>query len=188
MTSERISVDPAPSACDKPAGTAARISDRPCRSVFTRLAESWPGLAFPRTPSVSGAARDNSLVAEAELTPDDFATTSATDALLEPKIFPSSCCPAPIILLVALPPLNSEDALPATASYPLLRIRAETLLAPSREDTVLTNPLSTLGTAAFRALRVEKDGTCCRRSSDPRRRVRPRRDRAGYDSASAGRT
>src|SRR5215472_612309 len=102
-----------------------------------------------------GAARLSREVADAELTPPDRASKSATAELRPPKILPRSWLPTLSMLLVALPPLKSDEMLSTAEPNPPSRIKVARLLAPVGEEAILASPLKTVGTALFNVCRVE---------------------------------
>jgi hypothetical protein len=59
------------------------------------------------------------------------------------------------MLLVVLPPLKRDPTLSTADPNPPSRINPPKVLTPSREETMLVNPLRMLGTAPFRVCRVE---------------------------------
>jgi hypothetical protein len=94
-------------------------------------------------------------VEEAELTPPDLASKSATDELRPRKIFPSNWLPTLNMPLVALPPLNRDETLSTAEPKPPSRISPARPLAPVGVDAMLVSPLKTVGTALFNVCRVE---------------------------------
>jgi hypothetical protein len=59
------------------------------------------------------------------------------------------------MLLVALPPLKSEDTLSTAEPKPPSRIKPASPLAPPGAETMLVSPLRTVGTELFKVCRVE---------------------------------
>jgi hypothetical protein len=59
------------------------------------------------------------------------------------------------MLLVALPPLKSDETLSTAEPNPPSRIKVARLFAPEGVDAMFVSPLKTVGTAPFNVCRVE---------------------------------
>ncbi len=103
--------------CDMPGGSAAATSAFSFSSEPARPDAVSPCAVarLASTPMTRGAIKDNSFIAEDELTPPAFPTASAIDELRDPKIVPKSCWPELSMLAVALPSLKRARGFSAAA-------------------------------------------------------------------------